>query len=71
MSEIESSVFLVQFSSPYIPEGSSKPWNRNYDIMVIAPSLERAVAAVRERYPEATLHAVNRRGTEKTVMVVE
>lgn len=71
MREVESSVWLVQFSDLYQSSDQSKPWRRNYDLLVVASTLERAVEGVREKHPDATFHSVHRRGTDKTLFVVD
>lgn len=70
MREVESSVWLVQFSEP-VEANNGRTWNRNSDLLVVAPSMESALAGVREAHPEATMHGVHRRGTNKTLFVVE
>lgn len=70
MREVESCVWLVQFSEAVEREGG-KPWNRNVDLTVVAPSMQAALDGVREVHPTANFHAAHRRGTGKTLFVVD
>jgi hypothetical protein len=69
MNEIESSVWLVQFSE-VVPANGGREWRRNIDVTVVAPTMEDAIAGCRSLHPEATFHGVHRRGTNKTIFVV-
>lgn len=68
--ELKKSIFLVQFSQPQ-EEANGRVWNRNLDLMVVADSMESAMQGVRDQYPNATFHAINRKGTNQTVLVIE
>lgn len=70
VASYDSSVWLVQFSLPRTQQNGHS-WRQNVDRMVVAPTLESALAGVREEHPEATFHSVHRRGTDKTILVVE
>lgn len=70
MREIESGTWLVQFSAPITTQGGGT-YNRNFDLIVVAPTLQEAISGVLEMHPEAKLHAVHRRGTNKVLFVVE
>jgi hypothetical protein len=68
--ELQSSVWSVDFSK-LIEEEGKRPWNRNYSIMVVAPTLEIVISGVKDVHPTANFHAIHRRGTDKTLLVIE
>lgn len=70
MREVESSVWLVQFSER-VEQENGRSWNRNVDLTVVAPTMLEAIGGVLEVHPHANLHAVHRKGTGKTLFVVE
>ena len=54
-----------------LPPNDTWRWTRNMNATVVAATLERVVCVVKDRYPESTLVAIHRVGSERQVIVDE
>lgn len=52
----------IRFSTPPA-EGSGRNWWGNHDISVFAMTAEKAIAVIRDEYPTAEVHQVNRKSS--------
>lgn len=68
MSATKASIFRVEWSEPYRPEGRP-PYNVNKQANVVCDSVEQAIALVRDESAEAVIHAVHRLGTNALTIV--
>lgn len=68
MSATKFSIFRVEWSEPYRPEGRP-PYMVNKTAHVCCDTSERAMELVRGESPEAVIHALHRLGTNSLVIV--
>lgn len=68
MSATKLSIFRVEWSEPYKPEGRP-PYRVNKTANVVCDSAERAMELVRAESPEASLHALHRLGTNSLTII--
>lgn len=62
----ERAAWKVDFT---LPRTEDRRWVQNKNVTVVTESLERVVKIMRDHYPDCTLVAIHRVGSERQVIV--